>query len=225
MRPYTDLSGHHFGKLTVISVVENSIAGKRKWLCKCECGNTSVVFGGNLTRGHTTSCGCHRDANYKTMNLTHGATANKMGDKSAYPSSYKIWCNMRQRCYNHDSKVYHYYGGRGITVCDRWHEYENFVADMGERPKGLSLDRIDNDGPYSPENCRWTDMKTQQGNKSNAHLITYQGETKSIAEWVEHLGISRGKLHNRIFRGWDIDRAFTQPYRNSPSRAVSISQK
>lgn len=213
MKKVTNLVGQKFGKLTVLRLSETYEKGTALWVCQCECGNTTVVFASNLTRKHTTSCGCHKKANYKTMNLTHGATAGKMGEKNSYPSSYKIWCSMKQRCYDKNLPQYKYYGERGIAVCERWHSYANFVADMGEPPIGKSLDRIDNNGGYSPENCRWTDMKTQQRNKRNAHLITYQGETKSLAEWAEHIGVPRGNLHNRIFRGWSIHRAFTQPYR------------
>ena len=218
MKKPADLSGKRFGFLTAIRLTDNYIAGKGKWLCQCDCGNHTEVFSTNLTRLHTKSCGCHKKANYKTMNLKHGATAGRMGDKNSYPSSYKIWCSMKQRCYDQNLPQYKFYGARGISVCERWHDYANFIADMGEPPAEMSLDRIDNNGDYSPENCRWTDWKTQQRNKRNAHLITYQGETKSLAEWADHLGISRGKLHNRIFRGWDVHRAFTQTYRKSPSR-------
>lgn len=146
------------------------------------------------------------------MNLTHGATANQDKNNRKYPSSYNIWCGIHQRCYNANHHAYHYYGGRGIKVCERWNDYSTFLADMGEKPEGLSIDRINNDGDYSPENCRWADKKTQQRNKRSAHLITYNGETKSLVEWADHLGISRQKLHNRIFRGWDTERAFNQPY-------------
>lgn len=208
-----DHSGVRFGMLTAIRLSDDYIKGQGRWLCKCDCGNHSVVLASNLTRNHTTSCGCHKKANFKVMNLTHGATANQDTRHKKYLSSYNIWCGMRQRCYNSNSPAYIYYGGRGIKVCERWHDYSNFVEDMGEKPKGLSLDRIDNNGDYSPQNCRWASNKEQMRNKSNAHLITYNGETKSLIEWAEHLGVSRGKLHNRIFNGWDIERAFTQPYR------------
>ena len=182
--------------LTVIRLADDYTKGKGRWLCRCDCGTYSVVIACNLTMNHTTSCGCHKRANYKTMNLTHGATSG--GDKNAYPSSYKVWCHMKQRCYDTKSPAYHYYGGRGIIVCNRWHDYANFFSDMGEKPEGLSIDRIDNNGPYSPENCRWANVKTQQRNKRNAHLITFRGETMSLAEWAEHLGVSWDQLHNRI---------------------------
>ena len=148
------------------------------------------------------------------MNLKHGATAEKHGDKNSYPSSYKVWCNMRQRCNDPNSPVYHHYGGRGITVCDRWNDYANFLSDMGERPKEMSLERIDNNKGYSPENCRWASMKEQSKNRRTNRMITYNGQTKSVIEWADHLGIPRQSLYNRVFRGWSIDRIFNQPYRN-----------
>jgi len=147
------------------------------------------------------------------MNLTHGATAGKMGYKNEYPRSYKIWQSMRQRCFNAGNPAFKYYGARGIAVCNRWNDYANFVADMGEPKQGTSLDRINNDGPYSPENCRWATTIEQMRNRRTAKRITYNGATKSIAEWAEHFGIPRGNLQNRIFRGWDLHRAFTHPYR------------
>lgn len=225
MKQVIDLYGRRFGKLTVIRLSDGYVSGKAKWLCQCDCGKTSAVFASNLTRLHTTSCGCHKQANYRTMNLKHGATAGAGGDKSRYPSSYKIWCHIRQRCYDPGCPAYKYYGGRGIVMCDSWQDYANFVADMGEPPRQRSLDRIDNDGPYSPENCRWATRTEQARNKRSAHLISFRGETRSLIEWAEHLGVSRNKLHNRIFRGWDIERAFTQPYRNSPSRGICISNE
>lgn len=213
MKKVRDLTGQKLGKLTVLRLADDYVKGRARWVCQCECENIITVFSSNLTRRHTTSCGCHKKANYKTMNLKHGATAG--GEKSRYPSSYKIWCNIRQRCYDQGCPAYKYYGGRGIVMCERWLDYANFVADMGEPPPQRSLDRIDNDGPYSPNNCRWATRTEQARNKRSAHLISFHGETRSLVEWAEYLGVSRNKLHNRIFRGWDIERALTQPYRNS----------
>lgn len=222
MKKIIDLSGRIFGNLTVIKISDDYIRGKARWLCKCKCGNTSIIFANNLVRGNTTSCGCHRKANNKIINITHGATAT-CTDKNKYPSSYKTWCSMKQRCYDKNLPQFKYYGARGIIVCERWHDYSNFVADMGEPPPGKSLDRINNNSSYSPENCRWADSKTQQRNKSNVHLITYQGQTKSLAEWADDLGISRGNLYNRIFRGWDVHQAFTRPYLKS--RTIYIANQ
>lgn len=213
MKQVIDLTGKTFGKLTVLHLSDDYIRGKARWLCRCECGQTTVAFACNIVHGHTTSCGCHKKENYKTMNLTHGATAGKMKRKNEYPRSYKIWVNMRQRCNNQAQAAFKDYGARGITICKRWNDYANFAADMGEPPPGTSLDRIDNDGQYSIENCRWATKVEQARNKRSAKLITYNSETRSLAEWAEYLGISRGALHNRLFRGWDLERVFNQPYR------------
>lgn len=225
MKKINNLEGQTFGKLTVLRLSDDYLKGQARWLCQCECGNATVVFASNLGRGHTTSCGCHKKSNYKTMNLAHGATAGKLGKKNEYPSTYKIWCLMRQRCLNRRSKAYRWYGARGIAICDRWDDYANFVLDMGHRPDGHSLDRIDNGGPYSPENCRWATRTEQARNKRNNHLLTYNGETRSIAEWAEHIGVHPNRLASRMRRGWDVERALTYPYLRTRSRGVDISHK
>lgn len=214
MKKINNLVGKTFGKLTVLRLSDDYAKGKARWLCMCECGNTTIVLSCNLVRNHTTSCGCHKKANFNTMNLTHGATANKFGNKREYPSTYKIWCLMRQRCINPKSNAYQWYGGRGISICERWNDYSNFVNDMGTRPDGCSLDRINNDGPYSPENCRWATPIEQARNRRNVRVLTYNGQTKSVPEWADHIGVPRGSLYNRIVRGWSLERIFTQPYRN-----------
>lgn len=211
MRKVTDLTGQSFGKLIVLRLADDYVKGKARWLCACECGNETVVFACNLTRGHTTSCGCVKKANYKTMNLTHGATAGKLGKKNTYPRSYKIGCSMRQRCLDPNVPAFKDYRGRGITICNRWENYAHFVADMGEPPSGRSLDRTDNNGPYSPENCRWATKSEQARNKRSAHMITFNGETRSLVEWAEHLNMPRQRLANRIRRGWSISRALSKP--------------
>lgn len=213
MKKPTNLSGQVFGKVTALRLADDYVKGKAKWLCQCECGNLTVAFACNLVRFHTTSCGCHKAANYLTMNLTHGATAGV--GKNDYPRLYKTWRSMRQRCFDQNDPAFLFYGGRGITVCDQWSDYATFAADMGEPGPGLSLDRIDNDGPYAPGNCRWATRSEHARNKRSARLLTYNGETRSIVEWAEHLGIPRGPLALRVWRGWDVDRIFSQPYRNS----------
>jgi hypothetical protein len=124
--------------------------------------------------------------------------------------TYQSWRHIFQRCYNPKHNAYNRYGGRGIKVCDRWLEsYENFLLDMGERPIGMYLDRIDNNGDYTPENCRWATPKEQARNKRNNHLLTYNGETRCLAEWAEITGIHPQTLINRIRNGWDVPKALT----------------
>ena len=121
---------------------------------------------------------------------------------------------MLTRCNNKNDTRYQWYGGRGITVCDRWSKFENFLADMGERPEKMTLDRIDTNGNYCPENCRWATNKQQHRNKRSNRLLTHDGETKCVAEWAETVGISQGALASRIdVYGWSVEKALTTPVR------------
>jgi hypothetical protein len=144
------------------------------------------------------------------MNYKHGFTekAKRTTDNSEW-RAHHCWMRMRNRCDNRKSPDYKNYGGRGITYDPRWSDFSAFVADMGLPPPNRSLDRIDNNGPYCKENCRWADRLTQSRNRRNAHLIAFQGKSMRIAEWAEYLGVPITTIKNRIYRGWPLERALT----------------
>ncbi|MGB3797600.1 MAG: hypothetical protein WA957_15010 [Alteraurantiacibacter sp.] len=212
MRQRLELTGQQFGDWTVIEKHPESKHGHSRWVCRCSCGVVRVVFGNNLTRDKTVSCG-------------HEArTAG--GLWASYTSEYGTWGQMLKRCGDPANPAYHHYGGRGIYVCERWHDstegaFENFIADMGQRPQGCQIDRIDNDGPYSPENCRWVTPIENSHNSTSVRLIEFQGKVLPIAEWARELGFSPRVLYMRLRNGWTVERALTQPKRKSPTRRTS----
>lgn len=196
-----DLSGRRYGKLLVIGW--DNDRGKSRWICRCDCGNVSSVFGCNLNKGTSLSCGC-----------THRAQLAERNKKSAKhnqdnPKMLCLWKGMMARCENKNHTAYHRYGGRGITVCERWRVFANFIDDMGVRPKNTTLDRIDNSKGYSPENCRWATVSEQQRNKRSNNIVEFNGERKCLAEWSENLGIPLSRLSARLRRGWPIESALT----------------
>ena len=167
------------------------------WLFICECGNEKVINLYRVRSGHVKSCGCLAANLFKR---THGCRNKPI---------YYVWRSMKRRCLNTNTSSYKNYGGRGIKVCARWMKFENFYADMGEKPEGMSLDRIDNDGNYEPSNCKWS-TRIEQGNNTRVNrLITYQGTTKTVAEWARSLNINSATLRTRLYQGWSIERAFS----------------
>ena len=182
MSKFVDLTGRKFGELTVVRRVENHRSGQAMWLCTCSCGGEHKATSHNLTCGDVRTCGC----------LSRKLAAEKITRHGRYNTpAYNSWRGMKDRCTNPKHSAYARYGGRGITVCDRWLEsFENFYADMGERPsKQHTLDRINNDGPYSPENCRWATWEEQANNRRNNVWIEFQGERLSAAQWRKRLGV------------------------------------
>lgn len=160
MAAFRDLTGQRFGRLTVLRFSHTHNKNAR-WMCICDCGKNAVIIGNNLTRGHTISCGCQRDESI--TRAQHGHARSHRGEKLS--ATYHSWARMKQRCLNSRSDRFKFYGGRGIRVCERWFLFENFLADMGERPPGLTLDRIENDKSYEPGNCRWATPKEQANNR------------------------------------------------------------
>ncbi len=188
-----DMTGGRFGRLTVLSRAETSQGKKARWVCQCDCGNTKTIDGYKLRTGHTQSCGCfHSEISAKMLTI-HG--------QSATPA-HVSWRSMIQRCIDPNSTSYPRYGGRGITVCDRWLEsFENFLSDMGERPEGCSLDRVDPDKNYEPSNCRWSTNEEQANNKRNNQLIEIDGQQITIAEASRLTGIPGHILYRRKSKG------------------------
>lgn len=202
---FQDLTGWQFGRLAVEEFFSrnNNIT---YWKCRCECGAAIVVRSGNLKQGKSKSCGCLRQEITSSRFTKHGYT---VGGK---PAEYIAWKCMTQRCRDINNKSYHRYGGRGITVCDRWlNSFENFYADMGGRPTDKhSIERIDNEKNYTPDNCKWATKKEQNRNTATNRRLTYRGEMLTVSEWTEKLGLGRGTICARIDRyGWPIEKALT----------------
>ena len=159
-----DISTQRFGRLTVLRYVRSDKRGEAMWKCRCDCGKVVLALGGNLRSGHTQSCGCWMRQRAAAAQYVHGESRSRISNRKR-TSEYQRWHSMRKRCLNPNCKAYKNYGGRGIKVCKRWKHYPNFLADMGRCPSGKSLDRINNDGNYTPANCRWATQKQQVHNR------------------------------------------------------------
>lgn len=195
-----DMTGQRFGRLVVVEMVPERRGNKLLWRCRCDCGGEKVTAGILLRRGETTSCGCGSVERARAMKLTHGKCST---------SAYKCWLSMIQRCENPNHPGFADYGGRGITVCERWREsFESFSADMGARPSAAhEIDRINNDGNYELGNCRWVTRDRQSRNKRNNRWITFNGETLCAKDWARKVGVNYVTLLRRIKSGWAVDKA------------------
>jgi hypothetical protein len=219
------LEGKVFDRLTVDS---KTISKNKKiaWSCRCLCGKKIVVTTCDLRSGNTKSCGCLRQDNAKKGKHQHARVG-------AMSITYKSYTDMLTRCRNPNHVAWADYGGRGITVCDRWqNSFTFFLEDMGERPsKDYSIDRIDCNSGYTPENCRWADRKTQSRNKRSSRMIEFNGKTQSLTEWAEELRINVKTLTARLDAyGWTVDQALTGGVRKdllikSPSEAKYVPVK
>lgn len=194
-----NLIGRRFSRLKVMEEKRLN-DGRRGWMCVCNCGNTKIVRTNHLLDGSTKSCGCYR----KEVNKKHGKR-NSL--------TYSVWSNIKQRCYNPNASGYENYGGRGIKVCSRWkNSFENFYYDMGKRPsKNHSIDRVNNNGDYSKENCRWATKKQQNRNSRHCKKITFNNQTLTLSEWAEKTGIKLPTLNYRFYVAkWNIKDVLTK---------------
>ena len=202
-----DLTGYRFGKLTVIERMGKSKQGHILWLCKCDCGETTTSFAHRLKSGKKKSCGCLYKEERWTTHYKHGGTNERL---------YRVWTDMHTRCNNPNDKAYKNYGARGISICEEWNNYETFriwAIKNGYQPNSKSgvttLDRIDVNGNYCPENCRWVSYKEQNNNRRNNFLLTYNGKTQTAMQWSEELGIKYSTLYARIKTyKWPVQKAF-----------------
>ena len=192
-----DFAGRRFGELVT---VKQEHKGRKYyyWLCQCDCGNMALISRGRLMDGVATSCGHYRN------------TQNRLWSSR----SYTTWSDMVRRCHNKDHHQYKDYGGRGIFVCEEWHDFKVFYKDMGERPIGSSIDRIDNNKGYYKGNCRWADRKTQNNNTRQNRFITCFGKTKTLQQWSDETGINAETISSRIKRNnWSLEKALSTPTR------------
>lgn len=210
MPRYINLIGQRFGRLTVIDEAGDSKHEKNchvKWLCQCDCGKVVSVKSNSLRNGATLSCGCYHSDRVIETHTKHGMCAHRL---------YGIYRGMIQRCNNPNAPRYDRYGGRGITVCDEWQGKQGFTtfcnwALSNGYKEEYTIDRIDNDKGYSPDNCRWADKETQENNKCTNHYVTYCGQKKTLSQWGRINGLKKSTIQGRIYRGWNEIDAITLP--------------
>lgn len=210
---FRNLTDQVFERLTVQGLIARGSHNRPIWLCLCECGNTTRTTTSELVSGRTKSCGCYKRDNPSAK--THGMAGTLI---------YDIWVQMCGRCHNPNNKGFIYYGGKGVQVCDRWrHSFENFYADMGDRPNSTStstsrseysIERKNNKGHYEPDNCVWAVIEVQRNNQSNNHPMTFQGKTQTMAQWSRELHINYSTVRDRVSRGWSDEKTLTTPVKN-----------
>lgn len=213
LRAFTKVkAGMRFDRLLTLGAVreyDGTGSPYLAWHCRCDCGNEAIVRSDNLLRGATRSCGCYRLETVKRVSTKHGHAR----DYTPTPE-HRAWSSMISRCENPFHKSYPSYGGRGISVCERWKRFENFIQDLGPRPsKDYSVERIDNNGNYEPSNVKWATRLEQMSNLRTNRWITAQGHTLHLQEWSRRTGIPKGTLWRRLHKGWSEERAICTPLR------------
>lgn len=200
-----DLMGQRFGILTVIQRLANMKDGTALWLCRCDCGEIRHIPGTGLRAGRNQSCGCGSPRFTSERVRTHGMSGTP---------TYRVWAGMMGRCSDAaKGKTRRLYWDKGIRVCERWHSFENFLADMGERPDGMTIERNDGYEGYAPWNCVWATSKVQGRNTTANHIVEHQGMRKTVSEWAEDLGIKPNTLTYRLRRGMPPERALSKTLR------------
>jgi hypothetical protein len=210
------LTGKRFGALVVVERGGNS--GKfAAWLCRCDCGTEVIAGGDKLRRGKKKTCGTNGHRwQYERKDLHGGVTVQ-------FPSEYQSWTNMRARCLDPTHKKYEHYGARGITICERWDSFQNFMLDMGRKPDPkFTIEREDVNGNYEPKNCKWISRKDQGRNKRNSVFVTYNGRKMLLIDLVEELGLSRSAVYGRLQGGWTLAQAIALPVRPGKPRGPYV---
>jgi len=200
-RPLKDHAGLKMGRLEVLSLSARDPAwGNHLWDCRCECGKVKAIGIKSILSGKTRSCGCiFAERFVDPGSEPHGKSKTQV---------YRTWIDMRKRCNNPKDPNYKHYGGRGISVCERWGNLSSFIEDMGEPEKGFTLDRIDVNGGYEPSNCRWATMKEQANNKRSTKMIEWSGKSQSITQWCEELGVKPSQVRYRLKRCMPLEQVF-----------------
>lgn len=205
MSKFIDITGKRFNSLVVIKRLENAKGGVVRWECLCDCGNITAVRGSNLKNGAVKSCGCRREDAGK-LNSTHGMSKSKL---------YRKWAGMKQRCYNNSIASFKDYGGRGIKVCNEWKDsfetFRDWALSHGYSDD-LTIERIDTEKDYCPNNCMWIPFNKQQGNRRICYSFVHNGESKNLADWCRDLNLDYYMVHNRIYKlGWSFEKAISEP--------------
>lgn len=205
-----DLTGFVWNSFKVLHKTDKRLGSQVGWLCRCVCGNEVIKGATDIRTKRHKSCGCKTKEILRQHRTLHG---HSKGGNSRGTPTYITWHSMIQRCEYKGHKSYADYGGRGVSVCDRWHDFSHFLADMGMRPAGTTLGRIDNEGSYEPGNCRWETASQQARNRRSNTLIACNNSTRTLQEWSEITNIPRDTLSHRLRSGWKVERALSQPVR------------
>lgn len=217
---YLNLEGQRFGQLVALEHIASTKHGHAKWKCACDCGNITYVPTNKLTSGRTQSCG---HTKFGKRNGAFPARDN--------PRLYTVWLDIKGRCYNSNKDNFKYYGGKGITVCDEWIASFNTFCEWAlangykesAKPGECTIDRIDPNGNYTPDNCRFVSQIVQANNTTANRYISYNGETKTLSEWARHYGIKWCTLKYRLDQGWGMDKAVNTPIRQGNYRGCNVS--